>query len=96
MWRVKERKKEKNKERSHRRIDLVAAPHKKKRTVAHAAVRSPLLPPTPPPLLPSQSAGQAFRCKGVQRSYAFGDATVPRAPTQYLKVVDSTTPYDTL
>ena len=87
MWRVKERKEEKT--RNGRTEGSISSPHHTKknersRTPPCAHLSSS---PTPPLLLPSQSAGQAFRCKGVQRSYAFGDATVPRAPTQYLKVV---------
>ena len=87
MWRVKERKEEKT--RNGRTEGSISSPHHTKKRNGRArrrALTSPP-PPLPPILLPSQSAGQAFRCKGVQRSYAFGDATVPRAPTQYLKVV---------
>ena len=41
-----------------------------------------------PSVVPRQQ-GQSFRCKGVQRSYAFEHSQIPRGKTEYMKVVYS-------
>ncbi|CAN0008467.1 unnamed protein product, partial [Laminaria digitata] len=39
-----------------------------------------------PRVIPKNSKGEQFRCKPVMRKYAFGDLSVPRDDTQYLKI----------